>query len=145
MNALAEFLAVNGDAVAVSVGHAGIAVAGQAVSLRTKSAGRERQCQNSGGREHRPADIASHSYPCGVVHPAVFLPQAKEEFPQLSWSRISPSPLRLPDGSGCEDRFTEMTLFGRVLAVTGITTPTMQITKQLSAISYQRAAGTRQT
>ena len=41
MNALAEFLAVNGDAVAGSVGHAGIAVAGQTVSLRTKSAGRE--------------------------------------------------------------------------------------------------------
>jgi hypothetical protein len=63
-----------------------------------------------------------------VVHPAVFLPQAKEEFPHLSWSRISRSPLRLPDGSGYEDRYSEMTFLGRVLAVTGITGQAIQIT-----------------
>ena len=46
VNALAEFLAVNGDAVAGTVGHGGIAVAGKAVSLRAKSDGRECDGEN---------------------------------------------------------------------------------------------------
>ena len=84
VNARAEFLAVDGDAVAGAVGHGGIAVAGKAVSLRAKSDGRE--CDGENGNadsEDSVANSRSCSFPCGAVHPAVFFPQAKEDSPRL--------------------------------------------------------------
>jgi hypothetical protein len=48
VNAVAEFLAVDSDAVSCGVSHAGIAVASQTVRLRTKGAGRNRQNGQAG-------------------------------------------------------------------------------------------------
>ena len=55
VNAVAEFLAVDSDAVSRGVGHAGIAVASQTVRLRTKGAGRKRQ-NGQAGRYHSASD-----------------------------------------------------------------------------------------
>jgi len=80
VNARAEFLAVDGDAVAGAVGHGGIAVAGKAVSLRAKSDGRECDGENgNAGCQDSFSNARSRSYRCGVFHPAVFFPQAKED------------------------------------------------------------------
>jgi hypothetical protein len=94
MNALAEFLAVDGDAVAGAVGHGGIAVAGKAVSLRPQRRrpvaggpglrvqGNGRECEGENGNagcDDSVSNAGSCSFPCGVVHPAVFFPQAKED------------------------------------------------------------------
>jgi hypothetical protein len=69
-----------------AVGHGGIAVAGKTVSLRAKSDGRE--CDGENGNadsEDFVANSQSCSFPCGVIHPAVFFPQEKEDFSILSW------------------------------------------------------------
>ena len=76
MNALAEFVAVNGDAVPRSAGHTRVAVAGEAV-LGTENEGREREnCQ--AGREDSAADGESRFLPCGSGHSAVFSPREME-------------------------------------------------------------------
>lgn len=141
VNALAEFLAVGGDAVAGGVGHAGLTVAGEAVSLRTKSDGCE--CQSKNGHadsDDAPEDAETCSLPCGAVHPAVFFPQAEEGFSALFPVSLSRNPMRLLHGSYRRDHSTEKTCLEAVLAVTGITSPAMQITdtgfgRQLAAIS----------
>jgi len=80
VNALAEFLAVDGDAVAGAVGHGGIAVAGKTVGLRVQGNGRECEGENgNAGCDDSVSNNESCSFPCGVVHPAVFFPQAKED------------------------------------------------------------------
>ena len=55
VNTWREFLAVDSDAVSRAIGHAGVAVAGQAVGLRAQSAGRQRQnCKAA--RKHSATD-----------------------------------------------------------------------------------------
>jgi hypothetical protein len=55
VNAVAELLAINRDAVSRGVGHARVAVASQTVRLRTKGAGRKRQ-NGQAGRYHSATD-----------------------------------------------------------------------------------------
>lgn len=93
MNALAEHLAVDCNAVAVRIGHARITVACKAFRLRSKP-GRtaQQQCKNSknkDGNAHRllryipgwlacPLDTDNRR---GFRHPAVFLPLEPERCP----------------------------------------------------------------
>ena len=80
VNARAEFLAVDGDAVAGAVGHGGVAVAGKAISLRAKSVGRECNGENgNAGCSDSVPKARSCAFPCGEIHPAVFFPHAKDD------------------------------------------------------------------
>jgi hypothetical protein len=55
-------------------------VAGKAVGLRAKSDGRECDSENgNAGCNDSVAKAQSCSFPCGVIHPAVFFPRAKED------------------------------------------------------------------
>src|SRR5208282_5343474 len=70
VDAVAELLLVDSDAMARAVGHAGVAVAGEAI-LRAKDASGNRengQCGNRGSTGHEP-----RLSPCGKGHSAAFL------------------------------------------------------------------------
>ena len=92
MDALAEYLAVYGNAVPIAVGHAGIAVAGEAFGLGCQSRSTKEKsgkCQNAktyGDRRgpfspDRPDSLQVLAYFRGVRHPAVFLCAGPENKP----------------------------------------------------------------
>ena len=72
VNAVAEFFPVDGDAVSRTVGHAGVAMAGEAV-LCAEGARRQRQ-KRQAGHECKTANHQKCVLLYGFFHSAVFLP-----------------------------------------------------------------------
>lgn len=99
MDACSEFLPVHGDAVAIGARHAGVAMAGQALGLGAKDAGRTEKYQHQQtSQTHCPADLAPFSLLCGLGHSAVFFPPGKNgtraPFPGMRNAQPAPDATR---------------------------------------------------
>ncbi len=122
VNAVAEMLPVDEDAVAVAVSHARVAVTGEAV-LRMKGAGGKRQ-KHQDRRERQAPNQHYCVISYGFVHSAVFLP-----WDERGCARSLAVPCRLRRShKDCGGSHYKGRSLRRALAVIGVTGRAIQIT-----------------
>jgi hypothetical protein len=123
VNTVAEMLPVDKDAVAVAVGHARVAVAGEAV-LCAEVPRRERQNRQA-GHQRKAANHQNCVLSCGFVHSAVFLPWGER-----GRARSLAVPCRLHRShNDCGGSHYKGRSLRRALAVIGVTGRAIQITR----------------